>query len=88
MPTLNYTAKHHPLYHPSIHPSNLVNVSLEESQLKALLQFELPSVPEMVELSPGGPDVVDQLFGGRHGSLDVRVGQRHGDGGRGGGRGR
>ena len=56
---------------------NLFDVGFEKSELEALLQLQLLPLPEVLEMLPGGVDVVDQLADVRHRGLEVCVRQGH-----------
>lgn len=52
--------------------AHLLSVLLEEAQLEALVQFQLPDVPHLMEVLPGGVELIQQtghLPGGNNGQL-------------------
>lgn len=53
--------------------TDLLCILLEQAQLETLIQLELADVPRLVEVLPGGVQLVQQLGDARHQALGVRV---------------
>lgn len=53
--------------------TDLLCILLEQAQLETLIQLELADVPRLVEVLPGGVQLVQQLGDAWHQALGVRV---------------